>query len=159
MDVYAAPRSDLGSSPRKPLPLAIRLLLLPVILAGAVVTAGIAFWLSTRMPLVGGSKYAAIASILSHTVLAAVGGAAPWWYPIAKLFPNHSVRVALAAGAGPVLVRIALTNSWPASAMNKAVALVDTVGVLVAFALGAALVARRLGANNSSKPTPLRGAA
>jgi len=159
MDVYAAPRSDLGSSPRKPAPLAIRLLALPLLCAGAVVTGGLAFWLCIQLPLVGGSRYAAIASILGHAVLAAVGAAAPWWYPIARLFREHAVRAALAVGAAPVLVRIALTHSWPQSAMNKAVALVDTLGVLAAFALGAALVARRLGANNSSKPTPLRGAA
>ncbi|GAB6197338.1 hypothetical protein PAGU2595_026650 [Lysobacter xanthus] len=153
MNRYAPPEAELSPAAETSPSLGRRLVMFPVFALGGLVSSAAAFFLFKLVPIWSWETVVVVAA------LAAICGAAMWWRPLARTYGKHAYLAGAAVGAVPAGLRIWSLQRWPSGTPHKIVALVDTVGVLLAFAAGAAVVARSLSANNSSKPTPLRGAA
>ena len=134
-------------------------ILLPVIALGATITMPLALWIVYQIPVPAGSRELVLTWVLFQSVFTAVVGAAPWWLPVAYLYRRRALLFGAIVGLAPAMFRLAFSGEGPLSTVAASAQAIEAAGVVAASALGAHVVARRLSANNSSKPTPLRGAA
>jgi hypothetical protein len=113
-------------------------------------------------------SYAGAWTTYSWLQLAHTGGlllaSLPFAVAIALLRPVHPVRIALAIAVigllAPALYWHAITPDWlRPTGIGLASAIVDYAKFVAALPLLTWLASRALPSNNSSKPTPLRGAA
>jgi len=158
INAYSPPEAPI-EGPVQPVPLWVRLFAFPVLALGAVATATACYWAVGLLPHPIGPRGIRVAILLSYSALFAVCAAAPWWIPVARIYRKRALFVGAAVALAPVAVRTVLSSGPPASVFMWSVTLVETVGLVAALGLGSRAAASPLGANNSSKPTPLRGAA
>ena len=159
MEMYKAPAADLGADNTWRLRLLSKIGLFPLFAIGACVTWGLTLWLSFQVPVPAGTRAFKIAFILALSAVTSVAATAPWWIPIGRLYEKRALLVGAIIGLAPAALRIFLSGGGAKSATVTVSYLFGTAGIVAAMALGSYLVSRRLSANNSSKPTPLRGAA
>ena len=159
MNEYAPPGAPVGTLGARPLSLAARVFAFPAFAIGAVISGVAAYWLIGFLPVPRGNRALSLSALVSFSCLFALLAAAPWWLAIARAYGRHSFLVGAFLGLAPVGLRLYLGSGAPMSGFMTVITLIETAGVVIAFALGSHLAATRLGANNSSKPTPLRGAA
>ena len=160
MNVYLPPEAPVSEVRRSGMAPGLRLGLAAAFAAGMFLSFAVAAKLITYIPPLGLlSRETALAFFSGLSVLIALGAAAPWWIPVAYAYPRRAFVAGALIAAPQALLRFALLADQMTSAVVTATVIIETVGLVAVSAVGAHIAARRLSANNSSKPTPLRGAA
>ena len=157
MNPYAPPITLVETAETKGLPRSAKLAAYPFFALGALVTSAASYWSISFLPEPSGPRAFNVAVLFAYSVLFTIGASAPWWLILPRIYQRRAPLAAAAVALVPLFVRIWLTPNLPVTLAMWAITLVETLGLVIAFALGSRFFASWLGANNSFKPNPLRG--
>jgi hypothetical protein len=157
MNPYAPPVALVETAGTNGLPRWTKLAAYPFLVLGALVTSAASYWSISLLPDPSGPRAFNVAVLLAYSVLFTLGASAPWWLILPRIYQRRAPLAAVAVALVPLFFRIWLTPNLPVTLAMWAITVVETLGLVIAFAFGSRFFASRLGANNSFKPNPLRG--